>query len=344
MKPRVLFVGNFLSRHGLNRQVCEDLSERLEARGWRISRASHHRNQAARLADILTTCATARADVAHVDVFSGNAFLWALAAATTLRARRIPYLLTLHGGSLPKFARRHPRRFRLLLRHAYSVTSPSKYLSQQLGLQHTALAIRNGIELESYPYRPRARLAPRLVWLRGYRHIYNPEDAVRVLANISARHPSATLRMFGGDSGDGSLERTRKVARQLGVEGRVDIELAVPKRRVGEVLSAADIFLNTTSVDNAPVSVVEALACGLVVVSTNVGGIPTLLEDRGDALLCPAGEPAQLAEAALEALDDPALSARLSRSGRRKAERHAWSAVLPEWESLLQRAADSQPR
>ncbi|MGH9802004.1 MAG: glycosyltransferase family 4 protein, partial [Blastocatellia bacterium] len=109
----------------------------------------------------------------------------------------------------------------------------------------------------------------------------------------------------------------------------------VPNSEVPQWLDRGDIFLNTTNVDNAPVSVIEAMACGLPVVSTNVGGLPYLLEDGEDALLVPPDDAEAMAAAVRRLLIEPGLAERLSRNARRKAESFDWSNVLPMWRDLL---------
>jgi glycosyltransferase involved in cell wall biosynthesis len=101
------------------------------------------------------------------------------------------------------------------------------------------------------------------------------------------------------------------------------------------VLVGADIFLNTASIDNTPVSVLEAMASGLCVVSTNVGGIPDLLAHEKDALLVPADSPSAMAEAAKRILMEPGLAERLSLDARCKAEGFDWRAVRPQWDALF---------
>jgi glycosyltransferase involved in cell wall biosynthesis len=93
--------------------------------------------------------------------------------------------------------------------------------------------------------------------------------------------------------------------------------------------------LNTTNVDNTPISILEAMACGLCVVSTSVGGIPYLLEHEHDALLVPPNDPEAMAIAVRRLLTEPGLAERLSRNGRQKAEQFDWSIILPQWEALL---------
>ena len=83
----------------------------------------------------------------------------------------------------------------------------------------------------------------------------------------------------------------REAAEAAGMNGRIRFLGQVDKRRVPRVLADADIFLNTTHVDNTPVSVVEAWP-GLCVVTTNVGGIPYLVRHEQEALLVPPAMPA----------------------------------------------------
>ncbi len=335
--PGILLVGNFLSRHLPIRTVSEELADRLAAADWPVTRTSDKRSRAARLLDMQRTIWTRGPfAVAQVDVYSGPAFLWAEAACWSLRWRRTPFILTLHGGRLPEFARRRPRRVRRLLSRARVVTTPSSYLARAMATYREDLVVLpNPLDLGRYPFTPRQRPRPRLIWLRSFNRIYNPRLAPRVLARLARRHPEASLVMVGHDRGDGSLERTRREVAALGVADRVTFAGGVPKSAVPDALARGDVFLNTADVDNAPVSVIEAMACGLCVVSTDAGGLRDLVTDGEDALLVARGDEAAMAAAVERVLGDPELAARLSEGGRRRAEIHDWSRVLPRWERLL---------
>ena len=100
--------------------------------------------------------------------------------------------------------------------------------------------------------------------------------AVKVLQQLQKQYPSATLTMVGPDK-DGSLQTTKDFAKSLGIT--VNFSGQLTKEEWWELASKHDIFINTTHFDNTPVSVMEAMALGLPVVSTNVGGIPYLLTD-----------------------------------------------------------------
>jgi len=338
----ILVVGNFLSRYGGSRGVCEDLAERLADAGWKVLTASRKRARILMLLDMVLTAWHRRAeyDVAQIDVFSGNAFVWAEAVCWALRRAHKPYVLTLHGGNLPHFVQRHPHRVKRLLQSAAAVTAPSRYLQEQMApYRGETVLLPNPLELGQYRFVARRRPASKLVWLRAFHTIYNPVLAVNVLARLARSHPAIALIMVGPDKDDGSLQAVQDAARFLGVSDRLTIQAGVPRADVPKWLQKGDIFLNTTNVDNAPVSVLEAQACGLCVVSTNVGGLPYLLDQEQDALLVPPQDPAAMALAVERILTEPRLAERLSRSARAKAEQHDWSVILPQWEELLNKVA-----
>jgi glycosyltransferase involved in cell wall biosynthesis len=254
-----------------------------------------------------------------------------------LRLAAKPYVLTLHGGDLPGFARRWPGRVRRLLVSAAVVTTPSRYLREEMQgyRQDMLLLLPNPLNLKAYQFQLREHPRPRLIWLRAFHEVYNPVLALEVLAILASKVPDIHLIMVGPDKGDGSLSKTRRSARELGLEERISFTGQVSKQDVPLWLNKGDIFLNTTNVDNTPVSVLEAMACGLCVVSTEVGGIPYLLENGRDALLVPPGDPEAMAAAVDRILQQPTLAGSLSLRARRKVEQFDWGIILPQWEELL---------
>jgi glycosyltransferase involved in cell wall biosynthesis len=337
--PRVFIAANFLSSAGGSRSVVEDLAERLQARGYELVVASPYRNGLLRGAHMLATAILRRGsyDVAVVDLYSGRAFLIGEALSIVLKALGRPFALVLRGGALPEFSARHSGRVRACLARAAAVAAPSAYLLEAMRPFHDApQLLPNPVNLAAYEARVRRSVQPRLVWLRSFHEIYNPTLAPKVVALLAKDFPEVQLTMVGRDKGDGSFRRTRATAAALGVADRISFPGGIRKRDVPAWLSRGDIFLNTTNVDNAPVSVLEALASGLCVVSTNVGGVPRLLDDERDALLVPPDDAAAMAAAVRRLLDDGALAERLARAGRRKAEQFDWALVIPQWESLFE--------
>lgn len=337
-KRGVLLIGNFLSAVTGVRGVGEDLARRLTGAGWNAVTASDKSGRLARLLDMIVTTWSRRHEywVAYVEIYSDLAFFWAETVCRVLRLAAKPYVLTLHGGGLPDFARRWPRRVRRLLESAAVVTTPSRYLLEEMKIYRRDLRlIPNPLSLEAYLFQLRKNPQPRLIWLRAFHKIYNPVLASQVITRLVGKIPEISLIMVGPDKGDGSLSQTRKKAAELGVVERIRFPGKVPKSEVPHWLNQGDIFINTTNVDNTPVSVLEAMACGLCVVSTDVGGIPYLLEHGQDALLVPADSPEAMAAAVERILTEPGLAERLSFQGRRKVEQFDWIVILPQWEKVL---------
>jgi glycosyltransferase involved in cell wall biosynthesis len=338
-------IGLFLSSSGRLFSVSESLAEHLRRAGWQVTTTSHRVARIARGIDILATVWRKRrsVDVAVVDVYSGLAFAWAAAACCVLRLLGTPYVLTLHGGNLPALARRWRGVMQTLLRSAHAVTVPSEYLRREMAAYRAGLRLHpNPIAFSKMAGRVRVHAAPRMIWVRSFHHLYNPAMAIRTLAIVRQRFPDATLTMVGGDREDGSRGEALALAAELGVESHLRLAGYVPASDVSRWLADADIFLNTASVDNTPVSLLEALAAGLCVVTTNVGGIPDLVTSEKDALLVGPGNATAMAEAVLRIIEDPVLARQLSTAARAKAATYDWSEVLPLWEQLLRATAAGQ--
>ena len=181
-KSGVLMVGNFLSSTVGTRSICEELAGRLTDCGWSVVRVSEKPGRVARVIDMIYTAWRKRHEyeIAQIDVFSGLAFAWAEAVCWILRRARKPYILTLHGGNLPSFAKRWPRRVRSLLHGAAVVTVPSSYLLERMSLYRWDLSLfPNPLDMASYNFRPRQSVKPEITWLRAFHRIYNPTLAPR---------------------------------------------------------------------------------------------------------------------------------------------------------------------
>ncbi|MFC1878370.1 glycosyltransferase family 4 protein [Chloroflexota bacterium] len=337
-KPGLLLVGSFLSRTLGVRSVSEDLAQQLTTSGYPVWLTSQRTSRFARLLDMLISIWRHRRqyDLALVEVFSGLAFVWAEISCWLLNRLGKLYILTLHGGNLPQFALRWPGRIHRLLASASCITVPSPYLLEKMRPYAPDLRLLpNPLEIQKYPFRLREAPLPRLIWLRAFHQVYNPGLAPQVLSLLLDLFPSASLIMVGPDKGDGSLQETKQIASGLGVMDRLTLPGAVAKDQVPTWLNKGDIFLNTTNFDNTPVSVLEAMACGLCVVSTQVGGLPYLLEHEKDSLLVPANDPAAMSSAVRRLLGTPNLSVSISQNARLKAEGLDWGTVFPLWQDLI---------
>ncbi len=334
----LLAVGAFPEGDSVERFPTAALVSRLQGRGWTVTITSRCRNRALRVLDIMNVVWRARAEyqIGLVDVFSGRGFVWAELAVTLLHKLGKKIVVMLHGGNLPEFAQKNASRVRRLLNLVSVVTAPSAYLQKRLSsYRDDIILIPNAMAIPDYTYRHRTELRPNMIWLRAFHRGYNPLMAIKVVNELTATYPHARLEMIGPDKGDGSFAEVKKHVREFGLNGNVIVREAIEKSDVPERLATDDIFLNTTNVDNTPVSVIEAMACGLCVVTTNPGGIPFLLSDGENALLVPCEDDAAMTNAIKRLLCDPELAGQLSKNGRKFSEQFDWSEILPKWEHLL---------
>lgn len=334
----LLLIGNHFAGPGRNQNAWQDIAQHLRRAGHCVLTASSKPNKYIRLLDMLSTILLHQNQyqIAEVDVFSGQAFYWAEASCAALRALGKKYILTLHGGELPSFARHRQKRVRRLLNSAEAVTAPSRYLAEMMRPYRSDIRLLpNPIEISAYPFHQRKYVRATLIWLRAFHAIYNPTLAPKVIELLAPDFPEIHLSMVGPDKGDGSLLAVKRSSAQLSLTQCISFPGAIPKSQVPKTLGEADIFINTTNIDNTPISVIEAMSCGLCIVSTNVGGIPFLLQDGVDALLVPPDDPVEMAKGVRRILTEPALAARLSWNARQKAEHFDWSLILPMWEQIF---------
>lgn len=349
---RVLIVGDFSASKVGNASVAEQLAVRLVAAGDQVLTTSDKTNRLARVAGmVIDTIRHRRAvDVGIIDVFAGMGFRWAEWTTMILTAAGIPVIHVLRGGSLPTFAATQQTRVRRLFAASSSVVALSGFLKDAMSSYGTITEIiPNPIQVSDYPYRKRPFVRPKLVWLRTFNTLYNPTLAPKVLAELvsgngSISHEALHLTMYGADQRDGTWEATLATARELGVDGMLSMPGPLPKVAVPTRLAEGDILLNTPNVDNTPISVIEAMACGLCVVSTDVGGMPYLIADGVDGLLVPKDDAKTMAAAVKRLLNDPELASNLSSNARLKAESFDWDTVLPRWRAHIAKVATERYR
>ncbi len=212
--------------------------------------------------------------------------------------------------------------------------SPSLYIKEKFhdfGFENINY-IPNSIELKNYPFSQKKIVNPKLFWLRSFKKIYNPLMAIKVAGNLKDKGFDCELCMVGPD-GDGSFLLAQRLARDL----KVDVNFRMKMRKEDWINLSKDynIFLNTTNYDNMPVSVIEAMALGFPVVSTNVGGMPNLVNNGKEGLLVQKEDVGAMADQIIRLVNDPDLVSELSRNARTKAEKFDWKIIKDQWNDLL---------
>ena len=336
--PNLGFISPMLGKHaGYIPTQGQILSEHFSYSGYTVLAASSARMRVLRLLDIsqLIIQQHKRIDLLIVDVYGELSFISEAIASWLASRLGLKLVLHLHNGTLPSFIERFPSWTKSVFQLADAIVTPSPFLARTIkpyGFQ--AHVIPNVIDLESYPFRNRQQIQPRLLWMRAFYPYYNPLMAIKSLSRILKEYPEAQLVMAGKDKGMQqevqAYTRSINISDHVRFPGFLDMEGKIHEG------NAADIFLNTNHVDNMPVGVIEACALGLPVISTNVGGIPDMLQDHQTGLLVPDNDDGAMAVAIFALLKDPKLTSRLSRNGRQFAERSSWTQVRFQWEKLFE--------
>jgi glycosyltransferase involved in cell wall biosynthesis len=269
-----------------------------------------------------------RADVVHVFSASYASFLLApLPAILVAKLLGKPVVLNYRSGEAPDHLKRSAVA-RTALRHVDLNIVPSRFLQDVFAtFGIAARVVANTIDLSRFSFRQRSRLEPRLISTRNFEPLYNVACTLRAFARVQEQFPDATLSLVGAGSQEPML---RALAGELGLD-RVTFVGAVAPSDIARHYAAADIYLQTPSIDNMPGSVIEAFACGLPVVSTGVGGVPAILTDNVHGLLVGDNDDRGAAECVARLLNDPDLVSQLTTAARETCDAYAWPVVRGGW-------------
>lgn len=305
--------------------------------GYPVMYAGERRNKVFRLLSIIRIILVEHKhyDVILIDTYSSSAFYFAIVSGWLARLLKKPYIPILRGGNLPQRLNDSAFLIKQLFDRAQYVVSVSHYLCKAFSKIHPVMYIPNFIELEKYPFKNIDILRPRLLWVRALHNIYNPKLAIRIVAELKKKYKHVSLTMIGPDK-DGSIIEVKQLAKELGIEKDIIITGKLSKEEWIKRASDHDIFINTTNFDNMPVSVVEAMALGLPVVSTNVGGIPYLIDHLNTGYLVAQDDLTAFCKAIDELLSDPVLGQTLAINARTKVLEFDKEVVLKQWINILE--------
>jgi glycosyltransferase involved in cell wall biosynthesis len=271
-------------------------------------------------------------DVLHI--FSASYFSFLLAPTPAMLVGKLygkKILLNYHSGEAEDHLKRWRRSAIPTIRLADVLIVPSPYLVRifaKVGLP--AKPIDNLIETDRFRFRERRPLRPVFLSNRNFEKHYGVDRILRAFARIQKRIPEARLVIAGDGPERPSLEH---LAHALDLKN-ADFTGRVGPERIVELYDSTDIFLNASEIDNQPLSLLEAFACGLPVVTTDAGGIPDMVVPGKTALVVAKGDYEQLAADALRLIEDSVLAQSLIEEARLECRKYQWGAVRDQWLNL----------
>ncbi len=272
------------------------------------------------------------ADVAHV--FSASYYSFMLTVAPAILVARLfgtPVVLHYHSGE----ADDHLSHWGLLvhpwLRLVDAIVVPSEYLRQVFEKHgyHTHV-VKNVVDTSRFVYRSRVPVGPRLLSTRNLEAYYRVDNTIEAFAVLKRRYRDATLTVAGDGSERAALLRLVDALRVTGITfvGWVD------PAHMPALHDQADIFVNSSTLDNQPVSVLEAFAAGMPVVSTPTGDIAVLVRHGETGLIVPPDDPAALANAVTSLIEHQAVAHQLARNARIEVTAFTWGQVRQHWAAV----------
>ena len=270
-----------------------------------------------------------KCDVVHV--FSASYWSFLLAPAPAMVAGRLfgkKVVLHYHSGEAADHLASWGILFRPWLALADEIVVPSRYLAEIFDeAGYGTKVIPNVIRLQDFPFREPPAAQPRLLSTRNLEPHYAVATVIKAFPLIKRRYPNASLTVAGWGREARSLQ---ELARSLG-GGDICFLGQVPPAGIPALLEQADVFLNASVVDNQPLSILEAFATGVPVVTTSTGAIAELVRDGRTATLVRTDDPQTLADAVCELLADPARAVTICRRAREQAEKYSWACVRGLW-------------
>lgn len=241
-----------------------------------------------------------------------------------------------HGGNAGEFLDRWGSLALPVLRAGHALIVPSGFLVDVFARHGLAAQpIVNTLALDKFQFALREPLLPHVLIARHLRPPYNVACGIRAFALVAKQHAGATLTAAGTGVDRGELEQ---LCRELGIADKVRFVGNIDNDRMHALFASSHIYLNSSQVDNQPVSILEAFACGLPVVSTAVGGIPYMVTHGEDGLLAADGDAAALGQHMLRLLDDPALARALAERGHERVQDYTWPRIYPLLAALYNKA------
>ncbi|MBV1923704.1 MAG: glycosyltransferase family 4 protein [Flavobacteriaceae bacterium] len=332
----ILYIGNKLSNSGSNVTSIETLGTFLKNEEYLVVTSSSKKNKLLRMIDMLYSTYKYSNKVSNVliDTYSTQNFYYAVLVAKFCRILRLPYIPILRGGMLPNRLKMSPELCKNLFNGAKYNIAPSMYLYEAFSREgySNLKYIPNTIAIEKYNFLLRKEIKANLLWVRSFSEIYNPLLAIKIVESLIKQSVNVSLCMVGPDTG-GLLEVCKRKAEEKNLP--ITFTGKLSKEEWVELSKNYSIFINTTNFDNTPVSVIEAMALGLPVVSTNVGGIPFLIDNNETGLLVHPNDENQFVEKIRYLLDNPFATENLSVNARKTVETFDWEKVKTKWDTVL---------
>lgn len=280
----------------------------------------------------------AKSDV--VQIFSSGTTSYIISTLPALFAAKLfgkKVILNYHTGEAEEHLRDWKFTAKPTMKWFDEILVPSQFLVEvfaKYGL--TAKPIFNFVDTEKFKFRERKSLRPIFLSNRNFEDYYNVSCVITAFAEILKEFPEAELIVAGAGSQE---EKLKKLTVELQLKN-VNFVGRMPNDQMPQLYDSADIYLNASTVDNMPLSIIEAFAAGIPIVSSNPGGIPYLIEHEKTGLLVAVNDFKSLATESVRLLKDKELAQKIINEAALESKKYAWEKVKKDWEEFYLKFAN----
>ncbi len=280
----------------------------------------------------VATLATSKVELVHVHASMRGSFWRKSIFCVIARAFGVPVVFHLHGSELKVFYESQPAPLKRLIIAQLEAASRVLVLSPSWGRFVKGIAPKAAIcVVPNYVDVPvsvpdRSRSVRKILFLGQIGQRKGVFDLIGAFAQVHASSGAVQLVICG----NGALDKAKALVDQFGIAEHVDFRGWVGPAERNSLLADADIYVLPSYNEGLPMSVLEAMAWSLPVVTTPVGGLPELIEDGVNGILCEPGNVASLAAAILALIGDKDLRRRMGQAAHQSiCEKFSAAAVLP---------------
>lgn len=319
---RILQIANYQEGVGGISVQVQLLRENLRNEGFTCDILSTKGGFLKRIHSVITLLRKGNGyDVFHIHACSDRGFLPAVLGVSVGRLMNKQIVLTYHGGGAESFLRRRAGFVKFFLkrvRHNIVLSGFVGEVFDRYGIQYSI--IPNVLESSVNVFKERSVINPRFISIRSLTETYNVECTLRAFRLVQERYPSAELTVLG----DGPLRNSL-----MGYVNDHSIQHVffvgqIPNSEIYQYLDKADIMVSSSRFDNMPVSILEGFRAGLLVVASNVGGVPYMIEDGWNGMLFESNNDKRMAERMIEAVEFQDASLRMIENAHCSLEKYRW--------------------
>ena len=322
---RICITAPFVPFTGGMSTQAEMLSKHLEDEGFIIHRIRTKTATPLKLKAFWNILKYARhSDIIHTHCSSYWGFLPAVMSFIASKLYKKRFIITYHGGEASYFIKKFGFIILPILKRIDTIIVPSDFLREVFNnFGVTTVVLPNMLDVDQYTYAERNSLKPDIVIVKHLETIYNIEMALKMFRIVKDRFPEARLTIVGGGP---QRDVLKKLADELNLKDVV-FTGQIRHDQVSDMYAASDIFIHCSKVESFGMVLLEAAASGLPIVSTNVGGISSIIKNEENGLLVESDDSADMAKKVIYLLEHPREALKLAHNARKLSETYTWDSI-----------------